>query len=634
MLLCPTECSLLYLAPLPSSANDIEARDVSLDPIPPGMVSTNVQDAIEELNATTFSPMESTVLGLAYGKQDAGNASSNYGLDCFPNGLASLSVFNKDITGQPQQAPQSFTLIIQNNSIDDGSTDLRSATLLINDSRYQGAILYGAVGVISRFEGTSIDLSGACVMGDMRNMNTSEARAAIILKSTFDDPEIVTFNTNNHGCVYIGNQREPLTVNEGDFVSSLYSRYYLRFLNSGTTLYTVFYDPGTGELTWNTTTPSTPTIKHPLVLGSSYGFTNIVTQSEVCGQGSIALHETAGVGTSFKNTVLGYSIFPGVIDTRPLLNNIFIGTSYDINALISAERNFIAANQLVCPDIQRLRYNVIIAPTQGAIVPGSTAVNLENLIAITSSTINLPTGPGGVNTNAIVVSNGPVTMGHRGNMVFNSSTGRVSFQQFNDNSVGGNIVFVASVFAMDYDIPDIRTGCIAFQTNDVNVMYPTADNQLVTNAQSFRMDLATQTLPANLITNYPKIIFNQITQEFTKILYNSAPAATPAQRFGAHAWAQTASVVEITPGVLSTASFTIPSSSVLSIDDIDRATITLSVRVRPPTNATDTKFYTAQTQSIDTVTRILTANVYETDTTTNTSKNATGTLTVCCTMHV
>lgn len=610
----------------------VVAADVEYDPAASGLLATDVQAAIDELAATTFSPMEPTSLGLAYGKQDPGTAYSGYGYDSAPTGAFSLSVFNRNVDNDPQLAPLSFSCIVQNNSHDDASTDLRAATLVINDSRIGGAKMLDCTGVISRLEANTIDLSGACVVGDMRRMNTSQAVSAVILKSTFDSPEEITFNTNKFGCVYIGNQRAPLTIEDGHFVSGEFQRFFLRYLNSGSTPWSVFYDTGTGELTWGTA-PVAVASKRSLTEGTSFGYANSAAKTEICGQGTLDQHESAGSAVLFNVSSVGHQNLAGLNVSIPVTDSMIIGSSLTGNTLASFRRTFIASNQATLTNITSAASNVIILPRANALNTGS-VTNLSNLVAISSSTLALPTGSN-ANPRGVVISNGPVTMGNWGNLVMNTSVGSVSFQQLNNSTTGGNSVFVASTGSLNYDLPAVRSGCVIFQNNDVDVFYPTRDNQFVCNATSYRLGLSLVAgdTPSTLITSYYHLMFNDTAREMVKVRYQ--PGSTvAAERFGARHWTQTAPVVEVIPGVLSTATFNVPSATVIPDINLTISCIQLTVKVGAPTNAVNTIFYTAQVQNIDTVARTITANVYETSTVTNTSKNASGNLTVSCHMAV
>lgn len=612
----------------------IDAANVEYDPATSGLLATNVQDAIDELSTTTFALMQPTDAGLAYGVQDAGSNYSGYGLNCAPPpSLASLSVFNRDLDNNPQLAPLAFTCIVQNNSHDDENTDLRAATLMINDSRINSAKLLDTTGVFSRLEANSVDLTGSCVVGDMRRMNTARALASIILKSTYEDPQEIVFDTDMFGCVYIGNQRAPLTINDGDVLLGEYQHFYLRFLNSGSTLYSVYYDPSTGELTWNATPgPPAVALKTALAAGTSFGFYDTSQQVEICGQGSFANHQGVSSAT-FKNVSnVGFQNFPGLVGTSTVTNCMFMGAKLTNGPLTSCTNTFMATNELSLPAITQITSNVIIAPRLLGITPGATQTRIQNLIAITSSTCSLPTGPS-PRSWGIVLANGPVTMGHNGNIVMQSSGGAVSFQQSNSNTIGGNIVLVAGPLQVDYNIPAVRTGCVALQAGDNSILYPSADYQFVCNATSYQLNLQTLVAPATDIRMFSNLVYDQNTRLMNRVAYNPL-SATPGDRFGSRHWSQTAPVVEISVGVLSTATFNLPGDLIMDSTYFATACFQLTVRVSSPTNATNTKFYTAQVQDIDTVARTLTANVYETDITTNTSKNATGSLTVSCLMNV
>ena len=629
------EGSPLYLVAPLVTPNGVEARDVSFDPIPPAVVSTNVQDAIEELAATTFSPMQPTILGLAYGRQSIGDAYSGYGYDSLASaGVGSLSVFNRNLGNDPQLAPLSFTCIVQNNSQDDLDTDLRAATLMINDSRIKAAKMLDCTGIISRIEANTVDLRGACVVGDMRNMNVAQAVSTIILKSTYDNPEEITLNTDTVGCVYIGNQRTALTINDGEFVAGEYDRFYLRFLNSGSTLYTVFYDPATGELTWNTTSTTVPS-KRSLTEGISYGYSNSPARTEICGQGTLDQHEAAAPATMTNVTSVGFQNLAGLNAAIPVSDSMIIGSSLVGNSLGSFRQTFIASNQANLTNITSASSgNIMILPRANAISTGGVTAMI-NLIALSTSTLTFPTGANARNK-GIVISNGPVAMGNWGNLVMCSSTGGVSFQQLNNSTTGGNSLFVAGINTFNYDLPAVRTGCVIFQNNDNNIFYPTKDNQFVCNATSYRLGFGLVggfTPISTSVLTYQHLMYNYNINEMVPLRY-TGNQAIPAECFGARHWTATEPVIEITPGVLSTATFNVPAVAVISDVTLLSSHIQLTVQVRAPTNATNTKFYTAQVQNINTVARTITANVYETDTTTNLSKNATGTLVVSCQMSV
>ena len=625
---------VLYLVPPTSTANAIEARDVSFDPAPSGLSSTNVQDVIDELAATTFSPMQPTTLGLAYGRQDIGDAYSGYGYESLASGgVASLSVFNRNVDNDPQLAPLSYTCIVQNNSYDDTDTDLRAATVMINDSRIKAAKMLDCTGVISRLEANTIDLSGACVVGDMRNMNTSQAVSSIILKSTYDNPEAVAFNTNTLGCVYIGNQRAPLTIDDGHFVTGEYQRFFMRYLNNGSTPWAVYYDTATGELTWNATSPTA--LKRSLTAGISYGYGSSATHSEICGEGTLDLHETVGPALLSDVSALGHQNLAGLNPAVALTNTMILGSRLVANALTSSiASTFIATNQANLTTTTGMSSNVIIMPRPNAINTGGVAA-LSGLIAISTSTLTLPSGAGTARSNGVVISRSPVQMGLQANLIINSSSSSITLPQLNNNTDGGNMIFMAGTSNTNYDLPAPRTGCIIFTSNTGPNLYPVRDKMFVCTATSYRLNIdgSFAITPANVITAYKPLIFDSQSKEMSYAPYNYG-VGDPAGSFGSRKMVRRSPVVEITPGVLSTASFTLPSSVLMNDADFDLAAYQLTVKVMAPTNATDTKFYTTQVQSINTVTRILTANVYETDIVTNTSKNATGNLEVALLMSI
>ena len=611
----------------------VVAGDVEYDPTASGLLATNVQDAIDELSATTLSPMEPTSLGLAYGKQDSGAAFSAYGYDSAPSGAFSLSVFNRNVDNDPQLAPLSFSCIVQNNSHDDADTDLRAATVMINDSRIAAAKMLDCTGVISRLEANTIDLSGACVVGDMRRMNTSQAVSSVILKSTFDNPEEITFNTNTLGCVYIGNQRAPLTIGDGHFVSGEYQRFFLRYLNSGSTPWSVYYDTATGELTWNTA-PGAVASKRPLTEGKSFGYANTSCKSEICGLGTLDQHEAAAPAALNNVTSIGHQNLAGLNVAIPVTDTMIIGSSLTANSLSSSLRQtFIATNQATLTTTTGGTSNVIIAPRANAINTGTVAA-LSSLVAITTNTLTLPSGAGTARSKGLVFSNGPVTMGQWGNIVMCSSGASVSFPQQNSNTLGGNMVFLAGPIGTNYDVPTVRTGCIMFHNDDTALpMYPTRDNQFVCSATSLRINLAGGVAFAltNALVNYKPLIFDASSREVNYVPYNNG-VGDPAGSFGSRKMVRRSPVVEITPGVLSTASFDLPQSPLMNASEFALAAFQLTVRVLAPTNAVNTKSYNAQVQDINTATRVLTANVYETDTATSLIKNATGNLEVALIM--
>lgn len=381
----------------------------------------------------------------------------------------------------------------------------------------------------------------------------------------------------------------------------------------------------------NAPPPETP-LKKPLVPGTSYGISDQTTQSETCGFGTFALKATASTAQFLNVSALGHQIFPALVAAFPMTNSMFLGSSYTANALTGGQRNFIATNGFVANQITGLNRNIIIAPSLGGVVPGPSARVIQDLIAISPSTVSLPTGSGTIRPVGLINSVGAVTMGNQCNMVLNSGTGPVAFQQQNDNSTGFNQVFSSTNGG--YSFTDVRSGCIIHNANeDDDPIQPTRDDQFVCSAKSYRLNLQESTTPAQIISNYRNLVFDQTSYLLQMVAYSST-SAIPEERFGSRHWAQRATVNEITPGVLSTATFTLPSLSIMTNEDLTNAVFNLTVRVNGPTNQSNTKFYTTQVQNINIVTRVLTANVYETDITTGVHKNATGSLTVGCTFFI
>lgn len=605
-----SSCCPLYVADSTQSTPDpinVSANEVSYDPAVSGLPATDVQAAIDSLAGAVVNPMQREVLGLAYGSQDNGVNHTQLGYQCSSTAFNTLSLFNRDLDGNPQLAQLVDSLVVQNGSHDDVNTDLKEAQAVINNCLIRSTNLNRVTSIMSRWEVNNKEMQNSVILGQGENVEVISGIGAVILKSTHDAPEILHINTTTFGGVYIGNQLREVTVNEGDVYISEFEHFFLRMLPNGTTPWILYYDTATGELTFGTIPDASIPEKQPLTLGTSYGWSNPTTSSEVCGRACFRFKPTAPLANTRQNTIVG----SGILDTLGAginaYENVLLGANFvPTSSITSIRNNLMTVNDYRPTSLTTVTDNLIFVPKANSFHT-DISTTLASLIALSTGSVTTPFGG---TTRGLIISNGDVINENTGNMIVMSGTGSLTLTSNNSAGVGGNMILMACPYPQEYTYSSAFSNCTIVAHDETLIMEPSADNQFLCDNSSYQLNFQDAILPTNTINNYRHVIWHLDSRLLAPIDYDPS-SANPLKHFGSRHWTNSALTVA-TPGS-STASFTLPNSTL--IDDTfltNFANYQLTCHAKPPFTAANETLYSAFVASVNTVSRVLIASVFQT----------------------
>jgi hypothetical protein len=498
-------CSLLYLAPPQSTspANVVEAIDVSFDPGPSGVVSTNVQDAIDELASR---PMEVDRLGLCFGKQDIPNNTDAYGHLSKP-GLASLTIYSPSGPGTPQKMNLVNSTVIVNNTSDDAGCTVDETLLIANGALIQGVDLTRCVAIINKVPAMGNDFRGSVLLGCMVDSDLQRAPGGIFVLSDSNSGNIVTFDGKFAG--YIGNGSVPVTVRDHQWYISGYNDFYLQTLSNASAPYVVFYDPSSGRTTYDIPPPASVSQKQSLAIGATYGFVSNVSNSvENVGYRNLQNFQVSNPALINNAVCVGQNLFSNLVTGggASYKSCVTLGTSLSLSPNATLSNSFLVANGLSSAAAMGVSNCIVLAPKLNSITVGGAPANpLENSIAICPQNLTFiaDTAFSAAKSNTLTISTGNCVMGSRNLIISRNPTN----MDANQTNINGGHVFLSNLetpYAIGIANPFKRN--ILLLTDDITLPVPVRDDSLVCNSKAFYISL----VPAIALDTFTTIEGSQI----------------------------------------------------------------------------------------------------------------------------
>ena len=481
------DSSVLYLVPPTSSANALTARDVSFDPAPSDFVSSNVQDVVDELASR---PMRIDRLGLAFGLQDIPNISDGYGHLCNP-GPASLTIYSPNGTDVPQAMNMANSTVIVNNVSDDSGCTVDETLLIANGAIIQGVDLRRAVLLVNKVQNMGNEFAGSLVAGSFVDFNLHRAPGSVIMAADSQSGTLV--DVDGKFCGYIGNGRQPVTVNDEQFYISQFNDFYLQTLANAPQTYTLQYDPGSGRVTYDVPIAPVPQLKQALAPGSTYGFVNHVGNTvEITGRNSMPLYQVTNAAVIHRATVVGSNIFTNA-SGGSYQSTTTIGSDLTIAPAADISNSVIIANQFSNTTVQGINNCIIVAPKAGGITaPPASNVPLTNSVVLCPNNVTFTASSGGgpVVSNTLAVCTGNVALGSQ-NVIIARNASLLDAQQQNVN--GGHIIIANLPTANPYTIglaAQARANILLLVEDASPLPVPTQDSSLVSNVRNAFISLS------------------------------------------------------------------------------------------------------------------------------------------------
>jgi len=299
----------LNLAGMHESSQDtgqVDAVDVTFDPVPSGLVATNVQSAIDELSAdinaiTVPGLMTTSVAGTCYGvqNQDVGLANCSYGklsvagdrsmvfFNPRTTGVAQTTVNDNSILslnhvteGTPSICQRSnvslskglledtridYSVVIGNDLLFVPTSTIESSTVIAEESTIQNVnrslVFLGQSGsliaeTLDRCIIVGIDKSftvgsgytlGCTFIGNLDLINTSsKSNAIVIVPGTATATSVIDPGNES---MYLGNAKTSQTLAAQELVIGDFTSFRVRSLPSAVKNGLVYYDTSTKEVT-------------------------------------------------------------------------------------------------------------------------------------------------------------------------------------------------------------------------------------------------------------------------------------------------------------------------------------------------------------------------------------------------